>query len=72
VAQVPVTINAVPSNAGFVKRVQASEDEHCAEIRALHDRHFAPYDQFVSGLSGTGVGLPACSQNLVGQLNNRH
>lgn len=72
VATVPVTMNALPSNADFVKRVQASEDEHVAEIRALHDRHFVPYDRFITGLSATGPNLPTCGQNLVNQLNNQH
>ena len=72
VAQVPVSMNAQPSNADFIKRVQASEDEHVADLKVLHDRHFIPYDKFISALSGTGKDLSACGQNLVGQLNNRH
>ena len=72
VAQVPVTMNALPNNTDFVKRVQASEDEHVAEIRALHDRHFVPYDRFIAGLTATGANLNACGQSLLGQINHRH
>ncbi len=72
VAQVAVTMNAQPNNADFVKRVQKSEDEHVDDLKVLHDRHFVPYDKFITGLKGSGKDLPACGQNLLGQLNNRH
>lgn len=69
---VPATMIAHPSNADFVTRVRASEQEHVDEIRTLHNRHFVPYDRFVMGLSGTGANLSACGQNLVSQLGARH
>jgi hypothetical protein len=72
VATVPVTMNALPSNADFVKRVQQSEDEHAADLKTLHTRHFVPYDAFINGLTGSGADLNACGQDLVGKLNNRH
>jgi Domain of unknown function (DUF4157) len=71
VQQVPTTMNAQPNNADFVKRVQTSENEHVAELHTLHDRHFVPYDQFITGLHGSGADLAACGQNLVGQLGGR-
>lgn len=70
--QIPATMNAQPSNADFVARVRASEGEHAQEIRALHNRHFVPYDKFLLGLSGTGADLSACGSNLVGQLAKRN
>ncbi len=71
VAKVPVTMNAQPNNADFVKRVQASEDEHVADLKALHDQYLVPLDKFVNGLTSTGPDLQTCANNLVGQLNHR-
>ncbi|MGH7230239.1 MAG: DUF4157 domain-containing protein, partial [Nitrospiraceae bacterium] len=71
-AKIPVTMNALPSNADFVKRVQVSEDEHRDDIRTLHNRHLAPYDTFITGLTGSGADLNGCGQNLVAQVNKRH
>ena len=71
-ARIPATMTALPSNADFVARVRTSEQEHVDDIRALHDRHFVPYDRFLMGLSGKGADLNACGQDLVNQLGNRH
>lgn len=70
-AQIPATMTALPNDANFVTRVRASEQEHVDEIRALHNRHFVPYDRFLMGLSGTGANLNACGQDLVNKLGNR-
>ena len=68
VAQIPVTMNALPNNADFVKRVQASEDEHVADLKELHDRHFVPLDKFINGLTASGPDLQGCANSLVAQL----
>jgi hypothetical protein len=70
-AQIPATMNASPSNADFVTRVNASEQEHVTAIHALHDRHFVPYGQFVMSITGSGPTLADCGQNLVTQLSPR-
>lgn len=70
-ATIPTRMNALPSNADFVKRVLASENEHRDEIRTLHDRHFVPHDKFITKLRGNGTDLPKCGQNLAAQLNDR-
>jgi hypothetical protein len=69
--QVAATMNALPSNADFVTRVRTSEQEHANEIQALHNRHFAPYDTFLMGLTGRGANLAAAGQDLVRQIGNR-
>ncbi|NIR58140.1 MAG: DUF4157 domain-containing protein [Gammaproteobacteria bacterium] len=68
VAKLPLTMNALPSNADFVKRVQQSEDEHVADLRWLHARYLVPYDAFVNGLKGSGADLRACGQDLMSKL----
>ncbi len=70
-ALVPATMVAQPSNADFVARVRASEQEHVDEIRALHDRHLVPYGQFLMGLSGNGANLNSCAQDLATTLRPR-
>jgi hypothetical protein len=62
---------ARPSNADFVTRVRNSEQEHVDAIRELHDRHFVPYDTFLTGLRGAGPTLPDCATNLMAQLGHR-
>jgi hypothetical protein len=42
------------------------------DLQAMHDRHFVPYDRFVTGLSGSGADLNACAQDLVAKLGKRH
>ncbi len=69
---VPITMSAQPTNADFVARVRASEQEHVDELRILHDRHFVPYDRFIQGLTADGLSLNTCAQSLAAQLNNRH
>ncbi|HKQ30039.1 MAG TPA: DUF4157 domain-containing protein, partial [Burkholderiales bacterium] len=68
---VPAVMNATPSNADFVKRVQTSENEHAADLKWLHDRYLVPYETFVNGLRGSGADLPACGQDLVAKLGHR-
>lgn len=69
---IPTTMVALPSNADFVTRVQASENEHVDEIKTLHNRHLVPYEAFLMGLNGTGPTLQDCGQNLLAQLAHRH
>ena len=69
---IPAVMVATPSNADFVARVQASEQEHVDAIRELHDRHFVPYDSFVTGLRGRGPTPTDCGNDLVRQLGDRH
>ncbi|MBI3803977.1 MAG: DUF4157 domain-containing protein [Nitrospirae bacterium] len=71
-AKIPATMNAKPGNPDFVALVRKSEGEHAAELKALHDHYLAPYDKFLTGLSGSGADLNACGQSLVTQLGERH
>ncbi len=69
--QIPATMTALPNNADFVARVRRSEQEHADALQELHNRHFVPYDRFVTGLTGTGPDLNAAGQDLIRQLGNQ-
>lgn len=69
-SSIPGVMVATPTNADFVTRVRASEQEHVDAIRELHTRHFVPYDAAVTRLRGTGPNLSGCATNLVAQLGN--
>lgn len=69
--QIPATMTALPNNADFVARVRRSEQEHADALQELHNRHFVPYDRFVTGLTGTGPDLNAAGQDLINQLGNQ-
>lgn len=64
-------MTALPNNADFVARVRRSEQEHADALQELHNRHFVPYDRFVTGLTGTGPDLNAAGQDLINQLGNQ-
>ena len=69
---IPAVMVATPSNADFVARVRANEQEHVDAIRELHDRHLVPYDRFVTGLRGRGPTPTDCGNDLVTQLGHQH
>lgn len=64
-ATVPVTLTDVSGNpATLATLVHDSELEHVAELRALHDRHFAPYYRVVLGLTATSGSEAGCEARI--------
>lgn len=68
---VPVTLNGHPNDEAYRQLVHASEMEHVADLRVLHDRHFVPYHRFVLNLSATAGNNADCESHLRARLGKR-
>jgi len=68
---VPVTLNGKPTDSAYQQLVHASEMEHVAELKVLHQRHFVPYHAFVTGLSASAGNAGDCEKQLKQRLGQR-
>lgn len=70
-ASVPVTMTGKPDGQTIVGLVDAFEQEHVDDLKALYGKHLEPHYQFLMGLRGQGDDASKCQESLMSSLGDK-